>query len=497
MSKCYSLFPSPAFPDYLNPPKSLNDLIPAARNALSRVAGRGALGSVKSGEKVLIVIPPAPIQDTLVLEAIKIAFREKGIPVESISESEIGISPPIEEINYMSAEDGWKELFWRDEITAMMPPEFQIQRPKNIINEENRREIYPFIKKHPEYSSIFIGTDSRTYWRLAFGEDARRFTCNWIYLNHEDLLSKWSNFPSELVNLIEQKTVSLISQIQEARVTDPQGTDIWWEVNEEEAKLWSKGAFLSGHLEMYPPSSIENFTTPDKSIDSLVLPKAQGVIAGTSNHFGFYPHMKAFFEDGIITRIDGGGKFGELLRLIMAKTKHVHYPLHPKPGYFYLHECALGTNPKGFRNRVSLFDPYNTWFPNLRERSRSGIIHWGIGVHVSTPEVIQFGKERNLPFEHGWHFHNFFATYSVRLRKSGEWVKLIDKGRLTALDDPEVRKLASKYGNPDDLLGEDWIPAMPGINYPGDYMRDYGMDPVTWIKKEHENRLPETIGVLD
>ena len=48
---------------------------------------------------------------------------------------------------------------------------------------------------------------------------------------------------------------------------------------------------------------------------------------------------------------------------------------------------------------------------------------------------------------------------------------------MTSLDDPEVRALASRYGDPDYLLAEDWIPEVPGINAPGDYMKDYAAQP--------------------
>ncbi len=36
-----------------------------------------------------------------------------------------------------------------------------------------------------------------------------------------------------------------------------------------------------------------------------------------------------------------------------------------------------------------------------------------------------------------------------------------------ALDDAEVRSLASRYGTPDELLREAWFPAIPGVNVPG------------------------------
>ncbi len=56
--------------------------------------------------------------------------------------------------------------------------------------------------------------------------------------------------------------------------------------------------------------------------------------------------------------------------------------------------------------------------------------------------------------------------------------KLVENGRLRVLDDPEVRRVAAKYGNPDELLREDWIPefddASGQIIYP-----PYAEDPVT------------------
>jgi hypothetical protein len=34
----------------------------------------------------------------------------------------------------------------------------------------------------------------------------------------------------------------------------------------------------------------------------------------------------------------------------------------------------------------------------------------------------------------------------------------VDRGHLTVLDDPEVRRVAAKYSNPHGLLREGWIP---------------------------------------
>jgi len=135
-------------------------------------------------------------------------------------------------------------------------------------------------------------------------------------------------------------------------------------------------------------------------------------------------------------------------------------------------------------------------FINSYERQRSGVLHWGIGLDDFDPEFIKYAKGDRLPRNHMGHAgHTYFNTIEVKMRDTGERLKIVDKGHLTALDDPEVRSLAAKYGDPDDILSEDWIPAIPGINYPGNYMDDYGKDPTEWVTKEIEEQLPATMGV--
>ena len=43
---------------------------------------------------------------------------------------------------------------------------------------------------------------------------------------------------------------------------------------------------------------------------------------------------------------------------------------------------------------------------------------------------------------------------------------VVENGHLLAMDDPRVRQVASKYGDPDQLLTEIWIPAVSGVNSP-------------------------------
>jgi hypothetical protein len=90
---------------------------------------------------------------------------------------------------------------------------------------------------------------------------------------------------------------------------------------------------------------------------------------------------------------------------------------------------------------------------------------------------MDFAKANALPNDHWWHIHNYFITYRVRVRGTkNTWMTLIEKGDLPALKSPEIRALASRYGNPDEVLGDDWAPYLPGINAPGRY-EDYAKDP--------------------
>ncbi len=230
-----------------------------------------------------------------------------------------------------------------------------------------------------------------------------------------------------------------------------------------------------------------------------------GVIVGTVNHLSAYPRLKAHIDGGQVIRIEGGGTYGEAWREKLEKYRNVEWPLYPMtwdgepkcklpaPGMFWFFECAVGTVPGGFRMpRQGLFQLYGNF---LHERVRAGYVHCGFGV---TMRLRKQGLKLGLPWVHV-HIHQFFPTLAGKTA-DGQMKTLIDKGHLTALDDPEVIALASKYGDPKKLLREVWIPGIPGINLPGDYMGDYGRDPIAWIRKEaigHPIWIGQKPGVTD
>ncbi len=104
-----------------------------------------------------------------------------------------------------------------------------------------------------------------------------------------------------------------------------------------------------------------------------------------------------------------------------------------------------------------MFNSY--WlYPSLPEWKRAGVFHLGFGsrYYRTAKEFQEYAPKDTLPAGR-IHIHNYFATFEVKLQGTDYWYKIIDKGRITAMDEPEVRSIASKYGIPDQLLSYDWI----------------------------------------
>ncbi len=101
----------------------------------------------------------------------------------------------------------------------------------------------------------------------------------------------------------------------------------------------------------------------------------------------------------------------------------------------------------------------------------------GFGTLWRAPEE-KWAGEHGLLYGH-LHIHLLFPTLVITAKDGTEYTVIRD-GRLTAMDDPEVRQLAAKYGDPDEILKEDWIPQIPGITCSGSY-EEYAGDPGKWI----------------
>jgi hypothetical protein len=196
------------------------------------------------------------------------------------------------------------------------------------------------------------------------------------------------------------------------------------------------------------------------------------------NHRGFYESMKLHIRHGMVEKVEGGGRVGLLFRSLLEneKLKNAHMPGLPYPGFFYFFHYHLGVNPRGVFN-------FGDVHGDLR---RAGSASLGFGFESMRQEFVDYAAKHDLPVRHGFHIHHHFPSYEVTLRGRGKKVhkvRLVDKSRVAALQEAEVRALAARYGDPDELLNVDWVPDRAGINVPGDYAQDYGRDPVAYWQR--------------
>lgn len=399
--------------------------------------------AVSAGDRVLIAVDSQ--YDTRIPEAIARALRDLKGARPDIVVADVGPDRPFNDL---------------DEIRVIM-------RRESYRIHSRRYEGIPWVEEMAVangYAMLIHGRGG------GHGADPRVKNYEFIpWQTEEQFTSSATMYPREVHALVNRKAWDVIWRLGRGgrvHLTDPEGTDVtytlWPDYFERPSSPFRERPNF-GHLFAHPLPPIV------READ------ATGVFAGTTSHYGRpFASMRLHVADGRLERIEGGGKYGDGWRELLEETRRVQYPCFPGEGLFWLWEVAIGTNPKIRRpaNIHMLSSGGSEW-----ERRRSGVIHIGFGTSWRS-EYEDWAAERGLLYGH-LHVHLLFPTLDLTTR-SGETIRIIDQGRLTALDDPEVRRLAGSLGDPDELLKEDWIPAIPGISMDGSY-DDYARDPVPWI----------------
>ncbi len=474
-------YPQPRYPRYLVKP-NMDELLKAARFAVRQPVGRSPLGKVQSGQTVHVLIQWG--QDMPTWQAIQQAWAEKGVKAEAIGYWEImGISKEKYydrmNANVVHGNEAWKELGnFRWEYKKYFPEDIQKQFGDPVTDDSLRRTYaVPYLEKHPEIKHIFAGNGGDVFWSRAFGKKhADKFEGNWFYVRANDLLSKAAEFPSDVWSLVDEKTLRPIPFVSEVTFQDPEGTNLHWMLTPEEAQMWTHSTGNSNHIYIYP-----------SPLHSTLQPGA--VLVAHANHTGIYPTMTVHVDaHGGIQSIEGGGRVGELFKTLINHPafKEAKFPKSPAPGYWFFRQDGFATNPKYVKSFPALIEG-SPWLANDSERNRAGVQHLAFSYDSTDPEDLAYAEQRGIPLGHGEHtahMHNYFATVKWKLRDTGEWVTVADKGYVKMFDDPEIRALAARYGDPNLVFRYEWIPGIPGINVEGDYKKDFAPDPWGWFMAE-------------
>ncbi len=206
------------------------------------------------------------------------------------------------------------------------------------------------------------------------------------------------------------------------RITDPNGTDLTARVNPDN---WS-GAGSRGPMKK--PGSYG--VIPSSTIGTQRIDKINGrVVLDFLEMFGpSRETCELTVEDNWIKEIRGGEQASMFRdRLFAIKNANL------------FSQISWGFNPKG---RVSdyLDPPWNKNKMSVLTRL-AGVIHFGFGA-----TSFHQGGETKI----SGHFHTHGVLLRPTIQAGGRLI--IDQGRLTVLDSPEIRSLAEKYGNPDSVL---------------------------------------------
>ncbi|MBI2819833.1 MAG: hypothetical protein HYX73_07625 [Acidobacteria bacterium] len=430
-------YPAPKDPPYkVN--ATVEDLLPIAQVLVRKPAERQPLEpgyGIKPGQRVLILV--ATTFDDRVLEAIRRAIEELG------GKPDVLKTWTAQQAR-MTRNQGHEEI---ERFAALgAPPVSDFRKDVTVAG---------------KYDLLLNGS----------GGPIPITSFGWEYIpwdTADKFMFSQAGLPYEVQHVLDQKAWDLLLRSRQIHNTDPEGTDMTWDWHPNFVGLlreeWPNySVVLAGHISPFP---------------LLISPKeanANGTIGGTINHTGTFPHILLTIRNNEIAKVEGGGEYGKLWQEMLESCRGIQYPGFPAPGCGWFEESSVGTDP--WRARALKYADYSgdSW-----ERGRTGVIHWGLGVSRNTtalPAVQKWLQDNKTKAGGGhWHVHTYFNTMDYTLN-DGKQFRLIDKGHLTLLDDPEVRKIAAKYGNPDEILKEKWIPGIPGINMPGSYMTDYGRDP--------------------
>ncbi len=403
------MYPYPASADI-----TVDDIVPTAMDNLKNP---GYVPGMKSGEKVLIVTDRSV--DPLTKEAFYVAaWRLGASQVDTIElQGRLDVTDPADIILQIFETNWWPQWVWA------AAADYDRLIPLAYFNAFNlmQADTVPgkgWVNKWAHETNTVI------HMLLATHQQRERL-----------LASK--DYPNELVSALIRKGYKTMRKGKRFHLTDPNGTDLSWTLDEA---AWQGYQDLWGDIVTNHSARLHMCESPDM----------HGVFISDHLPAGRIPRIEMQIDKGRVIEVKGGGKMGEWMREYYDKYQHVQYPYFPGPGVDWVEYAVWGFYP------VPDFTPLpesadmawsgKMWANNID--LKAGIVHLAMGTAVSG-FTAEFTKQNAYPFH-----HKDFVLFRPTLTVDGEVI--IDAGHLTALDDPEIRAVAAKYGDPDKLLKQHW-----------------------------------------
>ena len=385
-------YPPPAYPTPPTPPKTVDEALPVARNLVRQTAGRTPLGRVERGQKaVIFTTNTAWLEPNYnVLKAMVVAFKERQIDVLFVlpqlkqdwvqegpgyDPAAFGWSEAVGWINGFSRPDEakewlrkknptlWEKLYApganpygiRKEASGAMPAGASpvTDKTKKAIASDpaftvwsgGTKEFFDQYKKPVD--AIFAGSGGRPGVLKRLGPYGEKLYGNFVYTDYKVAMMDYE-FPGDVWRLVEERMIEPIAFTDKVHYTDPEGTDLTWEVDKQTAELWFQGAGAQvGHIFMFPHGASmlrPSLAWPGTKdwVKPLLPTNAYGVLAGTRSHAGVYPRIEIQIENKRVKEIRGGGVYGEILRAFLdyPPLTDQTFPHYTEKGYWFLYQKA-------------------------------------------------------------------------------------------------------------------------------------------------------------
>jgi hypothetical protein len=395
-------------------PTSAEDILPALHTVVTRPNVRGmneALG-LKPGERVLMITDSTvnPIMEQGFQEAI----RDAGGHVDIVTlEGYPLLEDPIDLVDGPNTSNWYPQWVWDAAKSA------------DVL-------LCLAFFKFPHTPNLPWGRDAYAApWRI----NGRAI--QWE-LPPDMLLCPALTYPLEVWDAIDESFYQMMAGSKRVEITEDNGTHLSWDLTQDDWKAIEgrRGdedgpaaalPYVQGHLFIPFPRSL----------------KFEGEIVINSLTFGGpVPNTKLTVDGRRVTQVDGNNHFADRLRETFETYKDQTWKGLPGPGANWISTFAACTNPKFRRS------------PNWESTRGSARVHtWCLGhrrsgfLHASVGAALENENSKLIR-----HFDMAFPNLTMDGRP------VIQEGHLLALDDPKVRAIAEKYGNPDEILREDWIP---------------------------------------
>jgi hypothetical protein len=211
-------------------------------------------------------------------------------------------------------------------------------------------------------------------------------------------------FRPPLAESIDRAVWAIVRTARVVRFTAPNGTDITFTLDD---RHWQQ---MRGDRETYSPIRGEAFRPNHFKMNPALSrrPDASGTVVTdrTDLQPPEIPEMRWTVRNGRIVEITGGGNVGDKLRELSTKYAETKFDLYPAPGFSWLTELTLATDPG----------------------ETPGLVHVSIGEDLTRAGHITDPTYRDLDY--------YIPDGTLTI--NGEVV--VKDGRLLLLDRPEFRE---------------------------------------------------------